>query len=44
VGKYAWDSYRIFILGELEIQTEDKVLRTYLETKNKSKNGTAHVV
>lgn len=33
VGKYAWDSYRIFILGELEIQTEDKVLRTYLRKK-----------
>jgi len=37
VGKYAWDSYRIFILGDLSIETEDKVLSAYLMRKNSRK-------
>jgi len=44
IGKYAWDSYRIFILGDFEIETEDKVLRAYLEKKNKSKNSKEYTV
>lgn len=33
IGKYAYDSYRIFILGETEIEVEDKVLAKYLKEK-----------
>jgi methyl-CpG-binding domain protein 4 len=35
IGKYGADSYRIFILGQLDIPVEDKELRRYLEWRKK---------